>query len=50
VRIPLNRLNIGPSRRFYRWRVQTLFTGQGCGRVCFDPVPGPGRMYIQPLP
>jgi hypothetical protein len=50
VRIPLSRLSIGPHRAFYRWGVQTMFTGAGCRRVCFDPVPGPGRTYLQPLP
>lgn len=50
VRVPLSRLNIGPSRRYFRWGVQSLFTGQGCGRVCFDRVPGASRMFIQPLP
>lgn len=50
VRIPLARLRVGPNRAFYRWSVQTVFTGPNCRRVCFDPVPGPGRMFVQPLP
>lgn len=49
VRIPLWRVNIGPNRVFYRWRVQTLFTGEGCRRACFDFAPEVGAI-VEPLP
>jgi hypothetical protein len=49
VRIPLGRLKIGPARTFYRWRVETLFTGERCRRVCFDLVPDAGAI-VEPLP
>jgi hypothetical protein len=44
VRIPLTRLRMPPSRRRYRWAVQTLFVGRGCRRTCFDFVPNQGAV------
>ena len=49
VRLPLWRVKLGPNRAFYRWRVQTLFTGKHCRRVCFDLVPEAGAI-AEPLP
>ena len=49
VRIPLWRVKIGPSRVFYRWRVQTMYTGYRCRLVCFDLAPDAGAV-VEPLP
>ena len=49
VRIPLGKMKIGEQRPFYRWRVETIFTGERCRRVCFDFVPDEGRI-VEPLP
>jgi hypothetical protein len=38
VRLPLTKLN--RNRPFFRWSIQTLFTGPKCQKVCFDHVPG----------
>ena len=48
VRVPFRRLRVGDGRAFYRWQVQTLFTGPRCGRVCFDLVPDRGPV-LEPL-
>ena len=48
VRIPLDRLKIGRERTFYRWRVETIYAGEGCARVCFDFVPDDGKV-VEPL-
>jgi hypothetical protein len=37
--VPLRKMNFGPTRRVYRWYVETLFTGRRCRRVCFDFAP-----------
>jgi hypothetical protein len=42
VKVPLDRLDFGPSRIAFHWHVQTLYTGTGCEQVCFDLVPGSG--------
>jgi hypothetical protein len=39
VQVGLSRLDFGPSRSFYRWWVQTLFTSETCRRTCQDRVP-----------
>ena len=36
VRVALWRLTFGPTRRFYRWSVQTVFTSDACPRTCQD--------------
>jgi hypothetical protein len=47
IRVPLGRLGVHPERPYYRWRVETIFTGAGC-RPCFDPAPNAGA-YPQPV-
>jgi hypothetical protein len=49
VRIALKRLDVGRQRAFYRWRAESLFTGEGCRNVCFDPAPNEG-FVSEPLP
>jgi hypothetical protein len=49
VRVKLARLNLGARRTLFRWRVETLFTGDECRRVCFDQIPDQGTV-IEPLP
>ncbi len=40
VRVPLSRMFLGGPRRLtYRWKVQTMLTGDRCRRVCFDRAP-----------
>ncbi len=40
VRVPLSRMYLGgPQRLTYRWKVQTMLTGDRCRRVCFDRAP-----------
>jgi hypothetical protein len=39
VQVGLWKLEFGPTRRFYRWKVQTLFTGDACPRTCQDRAP-----------
>lgn len=39
VRVGLSRLTFGAHRLFYRWWVQTLFTGELCKRTCHDRAP-----------
>jgi hypothetical protein len=39
VRIPAQKLKLGPPATQYAWRVQTLVTGRSCKRVCFDRAP-----------
>jgi hypothetical protein len=46
VRIPIGRMKWPETRSFYRWRVQTLFTGKECRSVCFDLVPNKGRVTV----
>jgi hypothetical protein len=48
LRIPLRKVRIGDNRTFYRWYVQTLFTGRRCRRVCFDLVPD-AQSVLEPL-
>ncbi|MGH2695324.1 MAG: hypothetical protein ACRDJJ_11015 [Actinomycetota bacterium] len=48
VRVPFRRLRVGGNRPFYRWQVQTLFTGRRCRRACFDLVPDRGPV-LEPL-
>lgn len=47
ITVSLGKVDIGPSRAFYRWSVQTLAIGP-CKKVCFDFVPG-GIGLVQPL-
>lgn len=49
VKVPLARLRIGSDRAFYRWSVETIFTGPACPRVCFDLAPDEGTI-LEPLP
>jgi hypothetical protein len=39
VQVRLSRLKFGASRSFYRWWVQTVFTGLTCRRTCQDRAP-----------
>ncbi len=39
VQVGLFRLTFGEDRSFYRWWVETLFTGSTCRRSCQDRVP-----------
>ena len=48
IRLPLRKLNVGERRAFYRWRIETLFTGDRCRRTCFDLAPNDGYV-VQPL-
>ena len=50
VRVALHKVKVGGARFSYRWSAQTLFTGRRCARVCLDSAPGPGQMYLRPLP
>jgi hypothetical protein len=52
VRLPFERLNVGPRRVQYQWWVQTLWMGRGCPQVCIDRVPDRGRITepLQPEP
>lgn len=49
VRLPLSRVKIGRKRTFFRWFVESLFTGDRCRRVCFDLAPNDGPV-VEPLP
>jgi hypothetical protein len=49
VRLPLSRVKIGRQRTFFRWFVESLFTGDRCRRVCFDLAPNDGPI-VEPLP
>ena len=49
VRVALAGLRVGERRTFYRWRAETMFTGDRCRRVCFDPAPDVGSV-TEPLP
>jgi hypothetical protein len=49
VRIRLNKLRFGASRRYYRWAVETIFSGRHCRNTCFDNAPGHGAVK-EPLP
>ena len=42
VEVGLRRLAFGPTRRFYRWSVQTVFTSATCTNTCQDRAPNPG--------
>jgi hypothetical protein len=46
IRVPLDRLQLGADRRFYRWRVVTLT--DRCRNTCFDRIPDEGAM-VEPL-
>lgn len=53
VTVPLKKLKIGANRATYNWYVQTLWTGKGCGKVCFDWAPDIGKEgggIEEPLP
>ena len=39
VQVGLSRLTFGASRAFYRWWVETIFTGELCRRTCHDRAP-----------
>ena len=47
VQVPVGKLGLDPLRLYYRWRVETIFTGPGC-KPCFDTVPA-ARAYPYPL-
>lgn len=47
VVVPLRRLRLPVTRTYYRWLVRTLYTGNGCGRVCIDRVPDAGPVTEQ---
>jgi hypothetical protein len=49
VRIRLRRMRVGANRALFRWRVETMFTGEHCRRVCFDHAPDTGTV-VEPLP
>ena len=49
VRIPLAKMNFPEKRLTYRWRVQTIYTGDSCKRGCFDFVPNSGAIE-EPIP
>ena len=44
VQVGLRRLDFGPTRQFYRWRVQTVFTSETCPRTCQDRAPNAGQV------
>ena len=46
VRVGLSRLRFGAKRSFYRWWVQTVFTGPTCQRTCQDRAPN-GKSVLQ---
>ena len=46
VRIPITRMRWPETRDFYKWRVQTLFSGKECRSVCFDLVPNNRRVTV----
>ena len=46
VRVGLSRLTFGAHRLFYRWWVQTIFTGKVCKRTCHDRAPN-GEPVLQ---
>lgn len=46
LRVPIGRMKWPETREFYKWRVQTLFTGGDCRSVCFDVVPNNGRVTV----
>ncbi|MEX1100799.1 MAG: hypothetical protein WD739_01225 [Actinomycetota bacterium] len=47
LEVPWSKLNIGDQRLLYRWSVQTLWTGKGCLRTCFDFAPNGGEWVEQ---
>lgn len=49
IKVPLRKMLVGDQRTFYRWKVETIFTGPRCTRVCFDFVPNDGAV-VEPLP
>lgn len=49
VRIPLKKMNFPKKRLTYRWRVQTIYSGDSCARGCFDIVPNTGAVE-EPIP
>lgn len=49
VRVRLRKMNFPERRLVYYWWVQTLHTGSGCKRVCFDRAPNNGRV-TEPVP
>jgi hypothetical protein len=44
IRVRIGKMRWPAARDFYRWRVQTLFTGNSCQRVCFDLAPNSGAV------
>jgi hypothetical protein len=46
IQVPLYRLTFGEDRWFYRWWVETLFTGSTCTRSCQDRAPN-GNPVLQ---
>ena len=48
VKLPLRKMKIGERRTFYRWRIETIFTGKRCRRACFDLAPDDG-FVVQPF-
>jgi hypothetical protein len=49
VRISMTSMAFGRNREEYRWRVQTLFSGPSCRRVCFDFAPN-RSWVLEPIP
>ena len=47
VQVALFRLDFGEKRTFYRWWVETVFTGDRCRRTCHDRAPqtDPARQW-----
>ena len=48
IRIALGRVGLDSLRPYYRWGVETLFTGRRCRLLCIDPVGFGGAMFPQP--
>lgn len=42
VRVPLQKMYIGPSRVHYTWRVETIYVTTRCPRSCLDYAPDRG--------
>lgn len=53
VRVPLSKLDIPPTRTYFRWFTETLFSGQVCPQICIDRVPDAGAIeepLVEPTP
>ncbi len=47
VLVPLSKVSLPETRTYYRWAVQTLYTGDICRRVCMDFAPDMGAVREQ---